>query len=52
MDEVRRIMNKREVTEKDPGDVEQWRVLIIIIIIIIIIINFNFLNELLRYKVC
>ena len=33
MDEVRRIMNKQEVTEKDPGDGEQWRDLIVIIII-------------------
>jgi hypothetical protein len=49
MDEVIRIINKQDVTEKDPGDVEQWRVLIITIIIII---YFNFLNELLSYKVC
>jgi len=38
-------MNKQEVAEKDTGNVEQWRV-------IIIIIYFNFLNEILRYKVC
>jgi t-SNARE complex subunit (syntaxin) len=45
MDEVRRIMNKWEVTETDPEDVEQWRVLIIIVIIIIVIIYFNFFER-------
>jgi len=44
MDGVRRIMNQKEVTEGDTGDIEQWRVLIItgiIIIIIIIIMHFR-----------
>jgi len=38
MDGVGRIVNKQKVTEKDTGDIEQWRVLIITGIIIIIIL--------------
>ena len=39
MDGVRRIMNQKEVTEEDTGDIEQWRVLIITGIIIIYLLT-------------
>jgi hypothetical protein len=51
MDEVRMIVNKQEVAEKDPGDVEQWRVLLLLLLLLLLF-TLIFFNEILGHKVC